>query len=132
MIGGGYYILKGHEPVLVHSVEEWAKAYDSDDRFVAKTEILGARISTVFLGLDHQFGEGPPLIFETMVFPSDSFADTLCERCSTWDDAEAQHRRAVEWARGQYLWRIKNIVRSALKLMASFLLPRKNRADTAN
>lgn len=26
-------------------------------------------VSTVFLGLDHSYGTGPPLLFETMVFP---------------------------------------------------------------
>lgn len=28
----------------------------------------GLDISTVWLGLDHQYGSGPPIIFETMIF----------------------------------------------------------------
>lgn len=64
---------------------------------VGLTEVGGGRsISTVFLGLDHRFfGDGPPLLFETMMFPG-------CEmigRCSTWDEAEEMHERAVAEAR---------------------------------
>lgn len=55
----------------------------------------------MFLGLDHQFGDGPPLLFETMVFKGESaFAgEEFCERCSTWTEAEAMHQRGVEFAR---------------------------------
>ena len=52
------------------------------------------QVSTVFLGLDHNWGEGAPLVFETMVFNSASM-DEYCERCSTWEQAEAQHDRMV-------------------------------------
>jgi hypothetical protein len=42
---------------------------DDDYKRVALTEIGDIRISTVWLGLDHNFNPtGPPLIFETMVF----------------------------------------------------------------
>jgi hypothetical protein len=62
---------------------------------VASTEIPnGLTVSTVFLGLDHQRGDGPPLLFETMVFPD-------CEdawRYSTWDQAGAGHDQVVEIA----------------------------------
>ncbi len=54
------------------------------------------RVSTVFLGLDHQYGDGPPLLFETMVFPKDSYSDLYCERYSTYDEAEAGHAKAVQ------------------------------------
>jgi hypothetical protein len=53
-----------------------------DDRFM---------ISTVFLMLDHSFGHGDPLLFETMVFKNGD--EILCERCSTWEQAELQHER---------------------------------------
>jgi hypothetical protein len=32
----------------------------------------GGYVSTVWLGLDHGFGAGPPLIFESMTFPDPS------------------------------------------------------------
>ena len=51
--------------------EEWAALMeDPDYRFLARTEVGENVVSTVWLGLDHSFGEGlMPLIFETMVFP---------------------------------------------------------------
>lgn len=52
-------------------------------------------VSTVFLGLDHQFMEGPPLIFESMIFPSNNTVETGCWRYSTEDEALAGHRWAV-------------------------------------
>lgn len=47
---------------------EWMETH-GDRRRVALSE-LGERgtVSTVFLGLDHQFGEGPPILYETLVF----------------------------------------------------------------
>ena len=33
--------------------------------------IAGIRVSTVFLGLDHQFGKGEPILWETMIFNDD-------------------------------------------------------------
>jgi hypothetical protein len=51
-------------------------------------------VSTVFLGLDHSFGEGPPLLFETMVFVND-MSGRWMDRCSTWAEAERQHGRGV-------------------------------------
>lgn len=72
---------------------------DSDWRRVAKTEIgaeIGADIvvSTVFLRLDHRFGSGPPVLFETMVFggPLGEEQDRYC----THEEAKAGHMAMVE------------------------------------
>jgi hypothetical protein len=52
------------------------------------------RVSTVWLGIDHGFGrEGPPIIFETMVFGGDHDQD--CDRYCTEEQALAGHRRVV-------------------------------------
>jgi len=51
-------------------------------------------VSTVFLGLDYQFGDGPPLIFETMAFWRQSGGGEKM-RCSTWLQAEAQHAAMI-------------------------------------
>lgn len=52
-----------------------------------------ADVSTVFLSVDHQWGEGPPVLFETMIFggPHADWTD----RYSTWDEAVAGHERVV-------------------------------------
>ena len=42
------------------------------------------------------FDDGPPILFETMVFGGKH--DRYQERCSTWDEAVAQHDRIVEMA----------------------------------
>jgi hypothetical protein len=52
-----------------------------------------ATVSTVWLGLDHRLGEGPPLIFETMVFGGPG--DDEMERYSTEDQARAGHDQWV-------------------------------------
>lgn len=49
-----------------------------------------ARVSTVFLGLDHRFGgEGPPILFETMIFGGK--LDQYQERCCTYAQAIEMH-----------------------------------------
>ena len=42
---------------------------------IGSTDIGPYWVSTVWIGLDHSFGRGPPLIFETMVFPKDQRDD---------------------------------------------------------
>jgi hypothetical protein len=51
-------------------------------------------VSTIWLGIDQRFGEdGPPLIFETMIFGGP--LDSWCERSSTEAEAVALHALAV-------------------------------------
>ncbi len=72
---------------------DWARRYEKADRVVAKDIIEDQRVSTVWLGLDHRFGEGPPLIFETMIFggPHDEYCDRYC----TEEAALTGHNRTV-------------------------------------
>lgn len=94
-----YWKLDGHKPVPTDDVLEWAKIYEGTGRFVAQSEICGSRISTVFLGIDHGHGSGSPLLFETMIF--DGPQDQYQERCSTWEEAEAQHQEACQLVQRQ-------------------------------
>ncbi len=65
-------------------------------RVAATTLPDGKWISTVWMGMDHSFGDGPPLIFETMVFPSEGdLGDLDCERYSTEAEAAAGHAAMV-------------------------------------
>jgi len=91
-----YYVLDDRgEPVAAGSVEEWARWFEANrlNRHVGDTTIDGVRVSTVFLGVDHQWGSGPPLIFETMIFggPYDSYE----WRWTTRAQASANHDQAV-------------------------------------
>jgi hypothetical protein len=71
------------------------------DRRLAETVLLdGKVVSTVWLGLDHA-RHGAPLIFETMVFPSqEDFTDLDVARYTTRAEAMAGHEDMVEkWTR---------------------------------
>jgi hypothetical protein len=92
------YILDGKTPVPAADLMTWAKWFETANRHVASTEVGNMRVSTVFLGLNHQYGSGPPLLFETMIFGGPEDAEYQ-DRCSTWEEAEAMHQRAVEHAR---------------------------------
>ena len=92
------YILDGHKPVLCDDLMKWAKWFETADREVAKTSISDEiTVSTVFLDLNHNYGDGEPLLFETMIF--DGKLDEEMERYSTWEDAEEGHKRWVARAK---------------------------------
>lgn len=104
-----HYILdpQGHPiPALNWLVwGEWFQRNDGAARRVSETRTKFFWVSTVFLGLDHQWGDGPPLIFESMAFLQPKRCDIravmpgsplinegeLCDRYSTRDQALAGH-----------------------------------------
>jgi hypothetical protein len=107
-----YYLLDGHTPYPVDDVLEWATASDGALRSlawrVAYTGLPGgAFVSTVFLGIDHAFFDGPPLLFETMIFGAERVAYTFGGRertfpeeiyqwrYHTWDEAIEGHQAAA-------------------------------------
>ena len=71
---------------------------DDAGRRVGWDEIGDVRVSTVLLVLDHGWGDGPPLIFETMIFGGEH--DEEQWRYSTREEAEEGHRRAVALVKG--------------------------------
>ena len=94
-----YWILDADKiPVRTSDSREWEKMYVSDARIVARAHIGDVRVSTVFLGIDHSFWEGPPLLFETMIFGGEH--DHFQDRCSTWKQAEHMHEVACAMVRG--------------------------------
>jgi hypothetical protein len=87
----GHYILNAEgAPVPEPDLQKWARWFATANRRVAQDMIDDVRISTVFLGLDHRFGHGPPLLYETMVFGGGQ-ADEMW-RYSTREEALAGHR----------------------------------------
>ena len=92
-----HYILDGHKPVKC-DLMTWGRWFEKADKArIVKQEKTGdVEVSTVFIGIDHQWGKGPPLLFETMIFggPHDQYQ----ERYSTWEEAELGHALAVERA----------------------------------
>lgn len=87
-----YYILQDKNPVPVDSATwgDWFIKFGHNRR-VALTETNGVTISTVFLGLNHNFCEiGEPILFETMVFGGQY--DECQQRYSTYDEAITGHQ----------------------------------------
>jgi hypothetical protein len=93
------YILQGRNVVPAADLMSWARWFETADRHVANEQIGACRVSTVFLGLDHSFGDGSPLLFETMVFPDGDGSDAWSDRCSTYTEALEMHARGCTFAR---------------------------------
>lgn len=83
---------------------EWAEMLeDGKQKRVAETTLPdGKWVSTVWLGLNHRFGPGPPLIFETMVFRRnikslEDAAEMQCRRYATEGEAMIGHMEVVQY-----------------------------------
>lgn len=88
-----FYDMDGNEI----SIDEWSSLLEFSDRHIGDETKDGYRISTVLLGLDHDyFGRGDPIIFETMIFEEDTVNDVYMERYCTKEEAELGHKYAVE------------------------------------
>ncbi len=87
------YKLEGRK-IVETNLMGWAKFFESPEKII-KQETLpnGLRVSTVFIGIDHNWGDGEPLLFESMVFGLD---DEVQERYSTYEQAEEGHRKLVD------------------------------------
>ena len=102
---GTYILDKDNNPVPATTLQwgEWLQE-DRRRKIVAKTTLNnGYRVSTVFLGLDHNYSDtGPPLLFETMIFPEEGMGELYMERYSTWDKALAGHERICKMKEPYY------------------------------
>lgn len=76
------YILVDGVPVAEPDVLKWAEWFEKADRKVAHARISNVDISTVFLGMDHAFGGGEPILFEAMIFGGkhDEYQERLSPR----------------------------------------------------
>jgi hypothetical protein len=95
-----YYTLAedGRTPIKVENVMEWAMdmqkhASPSVDKTLFDIDGEKVVVSTVFLGLDHSFGGGPPLLWETMIFGGKH--NDYQTRYTTYDEARLGHDLAV-------------------------------------
>lgn len=93
MMTAKYILDADHQPRREPDLLTWARWYETADRRVALTECGEVRISTVFLSLPLLDDQGPPLLFETMVFGGSTDRDA--EHYSTWDEAVAGHEKIV-------------------------------------
>jgi hypothetical protein len=97
-VGTDKYIMIGDRVVRCESLITWARWFEAANRHMAHDVIGAVRISTVFLGLDHNFNpHGPPILFETMIFGGTH--DQYQDRYATKAEALAGHARAVNMVR---------------------------------
>ncbi len=108
------YILDDENRPVACDAATWGRWFsaNTERRIVAQTDLGLVWVSTVFLGIDHRFrGGGPPLLFETMVFASETHTVTMPgggsyeshadlygvqDRYASWDDAATGHAVTVK------------------------------------
>lgn len=105
---GRYVLNRAGEPVAEPDLEKWALFFENlDRRRVEFTRVGPAAVSTVFLAINHAWGEGPPVLWETMIFGGPM--DNHQERCAgSREQAIAMHFDTVAKARRVHLsmgWR---------------------------
>lgn len=102
------YTLNGKVPEACLDIGRWGKWFETADRTVAREELMNGDVvvSTVFIGFDHCFDGGEPLLFESMVFGEEHLSeffkrpmmmrdDLEMRRYHTWDEAEKGHQQLV-------------------------------------
>jgi len=96
-----HYILEddGKTVRKAENIEEWADWFEhSNNRLMKQTNVRQARISTVFLGIDHSFdtsGDSPAVLFETMIFGG--AYDQFQWRYSDPEEAITDHDKIVNY-----------------------------------
>ena len=96
------YILSGHDPILCEDLETWIAWMETPHRLVQDTQLIDAahsrvRVCTAFVGVDVNFGDGAPILFETVIFGGP--CDWELYRYCTWEEAEQGHAAIVERCR---------------------------------
>lgn len=93
------YVLLDHTPIAVRNIMVWGMwRQHNHDTHVAMARIHGLYISTVFLALNHGWGNGEPVLFETMIFDEIEHhpdLDNYQDRYTTWEEAETGHLSAI-------------------------------------
>lgn len=88
-------------PISVREAEPLLS--DMNYKVVAKHHEGGYEVSTVWLGLNHNWGDLPLAIFETMIFGPESWDGEYCDRYPTETAALAGHDQAVMHLRDEIL-----------------------------
>lgn len=89
------FILKDGQPLLCDDLLEWGRWFETAERHIGLSRIGDSNVSTVFLGLDHNWSDGPPILWETMVFGG--ALDQEQDRCAgNREQAEAMHQKWVK------------------------------------
>lgn len=92
------YVLDSDGNVFTADFMNWAIWMDNrKNRMVVRTDLPDdVQVSTCFLGINHSFGRGATLLFETMIFGGGN--DGYQDRYPTLTEAEVGHLATVERA----------------------------------
>jgi hypothetical protein len=90
MKGMFYRLDENHNPVEV-GLSGLDDLWRNPEKRIVRQDTLPGDIlvSTVFLGINHAFGDGPPILFETMIFGG--VHDGYQARYQTWQQALSGH-----------------------------------------
>ena len=94
----GKYVMVDGKVVEENDLETWAMwfaAAHGDNIHVDLTFIGSTSISTVFLAIDHSFGSGKPVLWETMIFSEFERIDEHMDRYTSEADAQDGHNNTV-------------------------------------
>lgn len=90
-----HYVLDGEIVRPAKTYGEYLKCFKGNNRRIALDEFSeDTFVSTVFLGIDHSFGHGTPILFETMAWLNGN--DYMQNRYPTYEAAMTGHRETVE------------------------------------
>ena len=120
-----HWILDENQRPVRAPLSLWGPWFEQlENRQVAETFTQTTRISTVFLGLDHQWTKGRPLLFETTAIEKEGHGSPLvdflvhdeleCILDATWDDAVTTHNTLV-----------RRMLNREMKALAAMARPKK-------
>jgi hypothetical protein len=95
-----YILDENGEPVLEPDFTKWGEWFENHypARRIALSSVGEWTISTIFLGMDHSFEDGPPVLWETMVFGPEPWSDQQW-RFTTREGAISHHDQIAEYIR---------------------------------
>lgn len=96
-----WYILDDEDKPIRSTIDDYSKwLQENPERKAVKQEHVGdVYISTVFLGLDHSWNEGKPVLWETMIFGGEH--DQYMDRYSSVEGALQGHEHALNLVNNQ-------------------------------
>lgn len=98
-----WYILdRDNKPIEADPLVYIDWIHNNPSRKAVKQESIGdVRVSTVFLGLNHSYEGGEPVLWETMVF--EGSLDGYQERYTSYEEALTGHEFAVQMVKNNQL-----------------------------
>lgn len=113
-----HYIIDENGVITKASLMKWARWLESEkghrDRRIGYDKMEEVDVSTVFMGLDHGWGDDTPVLFETMVFNGiNKPVEDYTARYHTLEEAREGHKRVVEEVKKEKFFWVCEICKEA-------------------